>query len=42
MEDVTMKYLKKYHLVDRILPAAAWAFWALTFSLGYLLAKVTF
>jgi len=41
-EDVTMKYLKDNHLLDRIVVTAAWVFWFVTFSIGFMLAKVTF
>lgn len=36
-----MRYLKNNQL-DRLIVAASWAFWFLTFCLGYLLAKLTF
>jgi len=41
-EDVTMKYYKLSHLQERMLVAATWAFWVLTFSLGFMIAKLTF
>jgi hypothetical protein len=37
-----MKYLKARHLEHRVLVAVAWALWVITFSMGFILAKVTF
>ncbi len=37
-----MNYLKDNHLEEIMIVAATWAFWVFTFSIGYLLAKVTF
>ena len=37
-----MNYFKDHHLEEIMTVAATWAFWVVTFSIGYLLAQVTF
>ena len=37
-----MKSLKAIHLEHKLLVAVAWALWFITFSMGFILAKVTF
>lgn len=37
-----MNNSKENHLEEIMTVAATWAFWVVTFSIGYLLAQVTF